>query len=130
MYQGVDSTVSTQDVNFAAYNILECRVQKIASFPLNEANSKKGLVAAMDLYPIAGGPTVQTIFSIRNTDTKYLSLQFFFTSDGLFNIWTNPPSGPYYVFAGNEKGYSGLSSLTFGTNPTFMILISGCFISY
>ena len=68
----------------------------------------------MHLYPYSGGPTIQTIFSIRNTATNYLSLQFFFTNGGRFNIWTNPPSGAYYVFSGNENGYSGLSALTFG----------------
>ena len=77
---------------------------------MNGAISTKGLVAAMHLYPHSGGPALQTIFSIRNTATGFVSLEFFFTNDGLLQLWVNPPSGGHGVFLGNY----GLSPLNFG----------------
>lgn len=106
--------MSAEDVSFAAYNILECRSNKIASFPLNATISKKGFVVAIDLYPYSGGPALQTIFTIRNIVTNEVSLEFFFTSDGLFNMLMYPLSGSYFVFSGDETGYTGLSPLNFG----------------
>ena len=97
-------------MNFGAYNILQCRPDKLTSFPLNGAISTKGLVAAMHLYPHSGGPALQTIFSVRNTVTGSISLEFFFTNDGLLELWINSPSGGHGVFLGNY----GLSPLNFG----------------
>lgn len=77
-----------------------CRPGQIASFPLNSAISKNGLVVAMDFYPYSAGAPTQTIFSIRNTATNFVSLRCdYFLSSGTLNIWINPASGaPFYVF--------------------------------
>ena len=54
-----------------------CRPGQIASFPLHEAISQSGLVIALDFYPYPAphGSNVQTIFSIRNTATNFVSLR-------------------------------------------------------
>ena len=99
---GYSSSYSNQDPLFGPYNMLMCRPGKIASFPLNSSISKTGLDVAMDFYPYSDESSIQTIFSIRNTATNFVSLRCdYFSSTGSLNIWINPnPSvgNPYYVF--------------------------------
>ena len=68
-------TPSAQAPNFGPYNILQCRSGQIASFSLNASIFKDGLVVAMDFYPYSGESAIQTIFSIRNTATGFISLR-------------------------------------------------------
>ena len=103
-----------QAPSFGPYNTLMCRPDQIASFPLNASISKEGLVVATDFYPYSNGPSTQTIFSIRNTASNFISLRvdYFLPSETL-NIWINPPSGSSYyittsisIRTGNESSRS------------------------
>ena len=98
---GYSASQSTQDPSFGLYNMLMCRPGQIASFPLNSSISKSGLIVAMDIYPHPSGSSTQTIFSIRNTETNYISLRCdYFRDSGALNIWINPVGGtPYYVYS-------------------------------
>ena len=81
-----------------------CRPGQIASFPLNASVSKGGLLVAMDTYPYPSGSSTQTIFSIRNTETNYISLRCdYFLDSGALDIWINPVGGiPYYVYGSSS----------------------------
>ena len=92
-------TQSIPAPSFGPYNTLMCRPGKIASFPLSGSIYNDGLIVAMDFYPYADGPSTQTIFSLRNTATNFISLRVdYFLSSGALNLWINPSGGsPYYV---------------------------------
>ena len=101
MKLGFDALVSSQDVVFGPYNILECRPGQITSFPMSANITRKGMVMATHIYPYSGGPANQTIFSLRNAVTNYVSMQIYFTSTGYLNVWMNPTSGAYSAFSSN-----------------------------
>ena len=78
-----------------------CRPGQIASFPLNTSISQDGFVAAFDFYPYAAGSATQTIFSIRDKTTNFISIRVdYFLSSGTLNLWWNSLSGsPTYLFS-------------------------------
>ena len=86
-----------------------CRSGQIVSFPLNATITNKGIVVAFDFYPYTDGPDIQTIFSIRNTVTNYVSLRVdYFKSIRSLNVYIMPLTlEPYYVL--NETEVSSLS---------------------
>ena len=49
-----------------------CRVDSVLSFTVAGV-VPNGAVFAMDIYPHSGGPTTQTIFSIRDSSTNLIS---------------------------------------------------------
>jgi hypothetical protein len=88
---GYSASQSAQGPAFGPYNVLMCRSGKIASFPLNTSISQDGLVVAFDFYPYSGGPMIQTIFSIRDKSTNFISLRLdYLLSPGTINIWGYP----------------------------------------
>ena len=92
---------SSQAPEFGPYNVLMCRPGKIASFSLNAPISQSGLVIAMDFYPYSApdGSIAQTIFSIRNTATNFVSLSCeYHRVVRILNIWLDDTSGPMYLF--------------------------------
>ena len=96
---GYSISHSSQDPTFGPYNILMCRSGQIASFPLNTSISQDGLVVAFDFFPYSGGLATQTIFSIRDTATNFISLRLdYILSSGTLNIWRSPATGsPAYL---------------------------------
>ncbi len=96
---GYSTSQSSQDPIFGPYNILMCRSEQIASFPLNASISQDGLVVAFDFYPYSDGLATQTIFSIRDTGTNFISLRLdYLLSSGTLNIWRSPATGsPRYL---------------------------------
>ena len=107
---GYSLSQSTQTPLLGPYNVLMCRPGEIASFPLNSSITKEGLIVAMDFYPYSDGPSTQTIFSIRNTASSFISLRvdYFLPSETL-NIWINPLSGSsYYVFGSTISVKAGI----------------------
>ena len=78
-----------------------CRPGQIVSFPLNAAISQSGLVVAFDFYPYPAphGSTVQAIFSIRNTETDFVSIRCgYFQNTGTLNIAINEGGTAYHLF--------------------------------
>ena len=91
--------MSSDDPTFGSYNMLNCRNGKMASFPLNASISNKGLIVAMDYYPFIKTSATQTVFSIRNTDTGFISLRLdYILAESSLNIWYEGVTGAYYVF--------------------------------
>lgn len=100
---GYSASPSEEAPNFGPYGSLQCRAGQIASFPLNAAISNDGLVVAMDIFLYSGGTSTQTIFSIRNTATNYISLRFDYLPNArIFDIYYIPtvPDAPYYLYGG------------------------------
>ncbi len=100
---GYSSSQPSQAPSFGPYNTLMCRPGQIASFPLNSSISQNGLVIVLDFYPYPGGSSNQTIVSIRDTSTNFVSLRLdYYLPSGAVNIWVIPPNSsvgnPYYVF--------------------------------
>ena len=89
------------------YNTLMCRPGKIASFPLNQAISKKSLVVAMDYYSYAktSGVEKQTIFGVRDATANKYSLRFHHNLDlDRLNMRStplsaNPPMSEYTIWS-------------------------------
>lgn len=50
-------------------NLLRCRADSILSFNVG-STAPNGAVFAMDIYPYSGGPSTQTILSIRDASTN------------------------------------------------------------
>ncbi len=96
---GFSMSKSSQDPTFGPYNILMCRSEQIASFSVNASISQDGLVVAFDFYPYSDGLATQTIFSIRDTATNFISLRLdYLLSSGTLNIWSSPATGtPVYL---------------------------------
>lgn len=53
-------------------NVLNCRANTILSFNVGGI-AANGTVIAMDIQPYSGGPSTQTIFSIRDSSTNLVS---------------------------------------------------------
>ena len=93
-----------------------CRPGKIASFPLNQTISSKGLVVAMDYYAYPTSLDTQTIFSIRDVTTNSVILRFDHRLvSSTLNIWINPiPATPataaYYVFDSTVEDLLSIST--------------------
>ena len=107
---GLSTSLSTAAPEFGPYNTLMCRPGQIASFPLNTSISQSGLVVAMDFYPYSAtsASSVQTIFSIRNTATNFISLICVYDRDlSVLNIKIDPASNPNYLF--NPTSYNAIS---------------------
>ena len=119
MKLGFDTSVSSQDVVFGPYNILECRPDQIMSFPMNTQIMRKGMVMATHIYPYSGGAAAQTIFSLRNAVTNYVSMQIYFTNTGYLNIWMNPTSGSYSAFSPNAP-----TPLNLGDRNTIIVVLN------
>ena len=60
---------------FGPDNMLNCQPENIIAYPLNGSISQKGLIIAMDFYPIDQSTTYQTIFSIRDLSDNFISLR-------------------------------------------------------
>ena len=101
---------STKAPEFGPYNTLRCRPGQIASFPLNGSITQSGLVVAMDFYPYSApyGSSIQAIFSIRNTETNFISLICVYDRDSsVLNIKIDPANNPNYLF--DATGSNSLS---------------------
>ena len=100
----LSTSQSSEDPEFGPYNVLMCRPGQIASFPLNEAISQSGLVVAFDFYPYPAphGSNIQTIFSIRNTATNFISLRCdYFQGIAALNLLIFETSTAYYLLDAN-----------------------------
>ena len=60
------------DPALSVKNILRCRADSILSFNVGSGASN-GAIFAMDIYPYSGGPSPQTLFSIRDGSTNLVS---------------------------------------------------------
>mgnify|MGYP000964122600 CR=1 FL=1 len=60
------------DPVLVANNLLQCRADSILSFIVG-SGAPNGGVLAMDIYPYSGGPSTQTLFSIRDGSTNSVS---------------------------------------------------------
>ena len=94
---GLSMAESSVAPEFGPYNTLMCRPGKIASFPLNASISQSGLVVAMDFYPyfVPLGSGNQTVFSIRNTATNFISLRVdYIRNMDILIVWVNGSNSP------------------------------------
>ena len=66
---GLSATDTVSDPILSVKNILRCRADSILSFNM-EGIAPNGAVFAMDIYPYTGGPSTQTLFSIRDATTN------------------------------------------------------------
>lgn len=64
-YKGLSPSDSVSDPTFGPDNTLQCRSDTIFTFGVGTV-ATDGLVIAMDIKPYSGGPSTQTIFSIRD----------------------------------------------------------------
>ena len=71
-FVGLSTSDTTSDPVFSVKNILRCRPDSILSFNVG-AGGPNGAVFAMDIYPYSGGPSTQTLFSIRDGSTNLVS---------------------------------------------------------
>ena len=94
------SSLSSEYPDFGPFNSLMCRPGKIASFPFGSAIIPSGLVVAMDFYPYLAGPDVQTIFSLRDNSSNFISLRCDYSqTNRSFNVGIQPTiTTPNYLF--------------------------------
>ena len=64
---------TVSDPSLGLYNLLQCRADSILSFVVGSGAAPNGAVFAMDIYPYSGGPSTQTLFSIRDGSTNSVS---------------------------------------------------------
>jgi len=50
--------------------VLNCRANTILSFSVGGTTGPNGIIIAMDIRPLSGGPSTQTLFSIRDSSTN------------------------------------------------------------
>ena len=66
---GLSSSDTVSDPVLSVNNLLSCRADAILSFYVGGI-APNGAVFAMDIYPNTGGPSTQTLFSIRDGTTN------------------------------------------------------------
>mgnify|MGYP000960593013 FL=1 len=71
-FLGLSTSDTLSDPVFSVKNVLRCRADSILSFNVGAAGPN-GAVFAMDIYPYSGGPSTQTLFSIRDGSTNSVS---------------------------------------------------------
>ena len=69
---GVSTSDTTSDPVLSVNNLLRCRADSILSFPVGGV-APNGATFAMDIKPYSGGPSTQTLFSIRDGSTNSVS---------------------------------------------------------
>ena len=69
---GVSTSDTTSDPVLSVNNLLRCRADSILSFPVGGI-APNGATFAMDIKPYSGGPSTQTLFSIRDGSTNSVS---------------------------------------------------------
>ena len=72
IFVGLSTADTTSDPVLSVKNILSCRDDSILSFNVGGV-APNGAVFAMDIYPYSGGPSTQTLFSIRDGSTNSVS---------------------------------------------------------
>ena len=63
---GLSSSDNVDDPDLNIDNVLNCRKSTILSFSAG-GSSAAGFIIAMDIRPLTGGPSTQTLFSIRDS---------------------------------------------------------------
>ena len=91
-------------------NLLRCRADSILSFDVGDP-APKGAVFAMDIYPYSGGPSTQTLFSIRDDSTNSVSFAAelsdstskitFYRKDSVTGLLTAVATPPLTLAKGN-----------------------------
>ena len=72
IFVGLSTSDTISDPDLSVENILHCRADSILSFNVG-GSAPNGAVFAMDIYPYSGGPSTQTLFSIRDGSTNLVS---------------------------------------------------------
>ena len=67
---GLSASNTVSDPQLNIDNVLNCRANAILSFSVGGTSAPTGIVIAMDIRPLSGGPTTQTLFSIRDSSTN------------------------------------------------------------
>ena len=94
---GFIAAVESADVSFGPYNSIQCRPEQLISYSANMNIPQNGLVIAMDIYLYSSGSANQTILSIFNKVSGFLSVRVRYLS-GKLNVWMNSTSSHgYYV---------------------------------
>ena len=65
----MSSTDTVSDPVLNIHNILNCRANSILSYSIG-GTAPNGIIIAMDIKPLSGGPATQTLFSIRDSSTN------------------------------------------------------------
>ena len=69
IFVGLSTSDTSSDPALSVKNLLRCRADSILSFNVGRGASN-GAIFAMDIYPYSGGPSPQTLFSIRDGSTN------------------------------------------------------------
>ena len=69
---GLSTADTVSDPVLGVPNLLQCRSDSILSFNVG-GSAPNGAVFAMDIYWYSGGPSTQTLFSIRDGSTNSVS---------------------------------------------------------
>ena len=69
---GISSSDTVNDPLLSPLNTLSCRAGTILSFNEGQAASD-GFIVAMDIKPYSGGPSAQTLLSLRDSSTNVVS---------------------------------------------------------
>ena len=70
---GLSASNTVSDPQLNIDNVLNCRANTILSFSVGGTSAPTGIIIiiiAMDIRPLSGGPTTQTLFSIRDSSTN------------------------------------------------------------
>ena len=69
LFIGMSSTDTTSDPVLNIDNVLNCRANTILSYSIG-GTTPNGIIIAMNIRPLSGGPATQTLFSIRDGSTN------------------------------------------------------------
>ena len=100
-------------------NLLQCRANSILSFNVG-GSAPNGAVFAMDIYPYSGGPSTQTLFSIRDGSTNKVSFTAelsdstgkitFYRKDSVTSMMTAVATPSLALAKGKFYNYGNLTS--------------------
>ena len=104
---------TVSDPIFSIFNVLNCRTNSILSFNTG-LTAPDGIVISMDIQPLSGGPSTQTLFSIRGSNSNIVALVVELTdADGSISVYRRDSGSGSLVLVGTSTTNLQKSNLLF-----------------